>query len=79
MLDGGALSERETYGPEYVGGFCDGIAFDAHGNLWSTLIMADRLIAITPDGDLLTLLDDGNPAATAALERPGARGGSTPT
>jgi sugar lactone lactonase YvrE len=69
VLDGGALSGRETYGPEYVGGFCDGIAFDAHGNLWSTLIMADRLIAITPEGDLRVLLDDGNPAATAELDR----------
>lgn len=63
-----SLGERETYGPENVGGFCDGIAFDAFGNLWSTLIMADRLIAITPDGDVLTLLDDGKPEATAALD-----------
>ena len=64
----GSLGEHETYGPENVGGFCDGIAFDAFGNLWSTLIMSDRLVAITPDGELLTLLDDGNPSATAALD-----------
>ena len=64
----GSLGPRETYGPDSVGGFCDGIAFDAFGNLWSTLIMADRLIAITPDGELLTLLDDGQPEATAALD-----------
>ena len=66
--DDGALSPRETFGPANVGGFCDGIAFDAFGNLWSTLIMADRLIAVTPEGDLLTLLDDGAPAPTAALD-----------
>ena len=30
--------------------------------------MADRLIAVTPEGDLLTLLDDGAPAPTAALD-----------
>lgn len=66
---GDRLSERETYGPENVGGYCDGIAFDAAGNLWSTLIMADRLIAVTPDGDVLTLLDDGKPEATAALDK----------
>jgi gluconolactonase len=64
----GTLGERETYGPENVGGFCDGVAFDAYGNLWSTLVMADRLIAITPEGEVLTLLDDGDPAATAALD-----------
>ena len=74
----GTLGPRETYGPENVGGFCDGIAFDAHGNLWSTLIMADRLIALTPDGDLLTLLDDGNPAATAALDAAWQAGRVTP-
>jgi gluconolactonase len=69
LLDDGSLSPRETYGPENIGGFCDGIAFDTHGNLWSTLIMADRLVAITPEGELLTLLDDGNPAATAELDK----------
>lgn len=68
VMPGGALGPRETYGPENVGGYCDGIAFDAFGNLWSTLIMADRLVAITPEGDVLTLLDDGIPQATAALD-----------
>jgi gluconolactonase len=67
-VDGDRLTKHEVYGPSNVGGFCDGIAFDSHGNLWSTLIMADRLIAITPEGDLLTLLDDGNAQATAALD-----------
>ena len=28
----------------------DGIAFDALGNLWATMIFADRLVAITPEG-----------------------------
>jgi len=64
----GSLSQRETYGPENVGGYCDGIAFDAHGNLWSTLVFLDRLIAITPEGELRILLDDGNAAAAAVLE-----------
>ena len=68
VRDDASLGPRETYGPETVGGFCDGIAFDAFGNLWSTLIMADRLIVITPDGELLVLLDDGKPEATAALD-----------
>ena len=68
LREGGALGPRETFGPANVGGYCDGIAFDAHGNLWSTLIMADRLIALTPQGELLTLLDDGDAAATARLD-----------
>ncbi len=67
---GGELSGREVYGPSSLGtGFPDGIAFDAHGNLWCTMVMSDRLIAIAPEGDVLELLDDGDPAATAELER----------
>lgn len=66
----GTLSARETYGPSSLGaGFPDGIAFDAFGNLWCAMIMADRVIALTPEGDLLELLDDGPPAAVSALER----------
>jgi len=68
-VSGDSLTNRETYGPANLGGFCDGIAFDAYGNLWTTLIMADRLVAITPEGDLLTILDaGGDPAALAALD-----------
>ena len=61
-----------------MGGFCDGIAFDAFGNLWSTLIMADRLIAITPEGSLLTLLDDGPKEPLAKLDRAWKKGQVTP-
>ena len=75
----GSLSDREVYGPASLGaGFVDGIAFDSHGNLWATMIMADRLVAITPEGDLLELLDDGAPAATARLETAFADGGIIP-
>lgn len=78
-VNGDSLTDRETYGPANLGGFCDGIAFDAHGNLWSTLIMADRLVAITPQGDLLTILDaGGDPAALAALDAAWEAGRVTP-
>ncbi|HBO5845100.1 TPA: SMP-30/gluconolactonase/LRE family protein [Pseudomonas aeruginosa] len=63
----GSLSGREIYGPRDLGhGLIDGIAFDAFGNLWGAMVFADRLIAITPEGDLLTLFDDG---AGPALEK----------
>ena len=64
---GVALSDRELFGPAHLGGFPDGIAFDAFGNLWCTLVMVDQLIALTPQGDKLLLLDDGNPAASKNL------------
>jgi len=62
-----SLSQREVYGPAHLGGFPDGIAFDAYGNLWCTLVMIDQLVAITPEGDKRLLLDDGDPAASQAL------------
>jgi gluconolactonase len=67
--------EREVYGPSSLGrGLVDGITFDAYGNLWATMIFADRLVAITPEGDLLELLDDGDPQATDRFEKEFASG-----
>jgi len=65
----GSLTDREIYGPSDLGGIPDGFAFDVFGNLWVTLVVYERLIAITPEGDLLTLLDDGDPTVTAQLDR----------
>lgn len=64
---GVALMDREVFGPSDLGGYPDGIAFDAHGNLWCTLVMVDQLIALTPQGDKRLLLDDGDPDASANL------------
>jgi gluconolactonase len=65
----GSLRGRETFGPSSLGaGVIDGIAFDAFGNLWATIIFADRLIALTPEGELLELLNDGDAEATQAFE-----------
>jgi sugar lactone lactonase YvrE len=63
----GSLTDREIYGPSQLVGFPDGCAFDAFGNLWVTLIFTDQLVAITPDGEVLTLLDDSNPTTKARL------------
>lgn len=69
---GGTLTDRRVYGPERLGGLPDGFAFDAHGNLWTTLINRDTLVAITPEGEVLTLWVDGDPAAKGSAARPGA-------
>ena len=67
----GSLSNREVYGPTKLGrfGFPDGIAFDAFGNLWGTLVMVDQIFAITPEGDFHVVLDDTNEEAALALEQ----------
>ncbi len=67
----GSLSNREIFGPTKLGkaGFPDGIAFDAYGNLWGTLVMADQIFAITPEGDFHVILDDGNEEASLAMEK----------
>ena len=65
----GALIDREIFGPADLGrGLIDGIAFDAYGNLWGTMFLADRLIALTPSGDLLELLDAGDDEGTDRFE-----------
>jgi sugar lactone lactonase YvrE len=63
----GALSAREIFGPSDHRAFIDGIAFDAHGNLWGTHVMTDRIFAITPEGELRILLDDDSPEPSRAL------------
>ena len=65
----GTLRDREVFGPASLGsGAIDGIAFDSYGNLWATMIFADALVAITPEGDLLTLLEDGDREAAARFD-----------
>lgn len=79
VLPDGSLTDREVYGPSSLGtGVVDGIAFDAYGNLWAAMIFADRLVAITPDGDCLELFDDGNKLGTEAFEQAFATGEPVP-
>lgn len=69
MRADGSLTDWEIYGPANLGpGAIDGIAFDAYGNLWATMIYADRLIAITPRGDVIELFSDGENEALSAFE-----------
>jgi len=80
VRDDGALGPSEIFGPSKLGrgGFPDGIAFDAAGNLWGTLIMSDVIFAIDPDGNYHELLVDGDEARTAALEAAFQAGSLTP-
>ena len=74
----GSLSDREIYGPTNLGGLPDGIAFDAYGNLWGTLVMSDQIFVLSPDGDLHIVLDDGNKETAHALLQAFAENRATP-
>ena len=75
VAPGGELGVPETFGPDSLGpGLPDGIAFDSFGNLWIAQNMAERVLALTPDGELLVLLDAGVPDALAEAERQFAAG-----
>ncbi|OBF12193.1 hypothetical protein A5730_04775 [Mycobacterium sp. ACS4054] len=39
-------------------GMADGCAFDAEGNLWVTLVLANKIVAISPDGTTTTVIED---------------------
>lgn len=39
-------------------GLTDGCGLDAEGNLWVTLVTANRIVAIRPSGEVVTVLDD---------------------
>ena len=79
VQEDGSLTDREIFGPADHGAFIDGIAFDAHGNLWGTHVMTDRIFAITPEGEMRIILDDDhNSAAGQALMDAFARDEATP-
>ena len=76
--DGATVEAREVYGPPDLGAIPDGFAFDAAGNLWIALVNADRLVALTPEGEVLTLLDDGDHERVEAWDRHFTAGTMTP-
>jgi sugar lactone lactonase YvrE len=74
----GTLRDREVFGPADLGGTPDGFAFDAFGNLWITIVQTDRLVALTPEGRLLTLLNDCDAVQAAVYDRHFYAGTMTP-
>ncbi len=61
--------EHEVFGSYNHGYLIDGIAFDAHGNLWGTHVFNDHIFAITPEGELRIILDDhGHQPGRALLD-----------
>ena len=68
IKEDGSLGPKEIYGPNDHGRLIDGIAFDAHGNLWGTHVMNDGIFAIKPDEDLHIIFDDSSPEEVKMLD-----------
>ncbi len=72
ILPGGKLGPGERYGPvlgqlQQAGGaqvamgdlgYTDGVGMDAEGNLWVCLPAANKVVAITPAFEVVTVIDD---------------------
>jgi sugar lactone lactonase YvrE len=58
----GELSGHEVFGHSKLGkgAWSDDIAFDSVGNLWDTMVYSDKLFVLTPEGDMITLLDEAD-------------------
>ncbi len=67
---GDQLGKPEVFGPNSLGdGFPDGIAFDAEGNIWVAMVVAEKIIVIAPDQQTYTILDAGNATAISDIEK----------
>jgi sugar lactone lactonase YvrE len=67
----GSLGAKENVGPENLGrgALPDGIAFDAAGNIWVTIISHNALQVIDRDGAASVVYSDVNAAAVEAMAR----------
>lgn len=72
VQEDGSLGESEVFGPENLGlgGYVDGFAFDAEGNIWLTLPVRNSLAIVTADGDYHVVFEEVN---QDALERSAAK------
>lgn len=76
----GDLREREVFGPADLGpgGYVDGIAFDAQGNLWLAMVMRNGLWILGPDGEPHVAFEEPNEPALAHFAARIAAGALTP-
>jgi hypothetical protein len=73
LLPDGALGAKEVVARLGAGNFPDGLTFDAHGGLWLTCIVGNRVLVIRPEhsnpnGDVQTVLDAADAQYVAQFE-----------
>ncbi|HZE16156.1 MAG TPA: SMP-30/gluconolactonase/LRE family protein, partial [Mycobacterium sp.] len=61
-IDGDVLGPEERFGPTIAAdgsrSFADGCGFDALGNLWVTDVTCDRIVAVTPQRQVVPVTID---------------------
>ncbi|WP_437900476.1 SMP-30/gluconolactonase/LRE family protein [Sorangium sp. So ce124] len=69
VRDDGSLGDPEQFGPDSlgIGGYMDGFAFDAEGNIWVAAVCRNGLAVIFPDGSYQTVFEDPRPAVLEAM------------
>ncbi len=70
----GDLSDRQVFGPDRLPVHPDGIAFDEAGNLWIVAPIDERVIALSPEGKVIPILDFGQPDRVAEYHAAAERG-----
>jgi sugar lactone lactonase YvrE len=68
------LGAQEVFVELGEGHYPDGIAFDVEGALWVTSIFSNRLLRITPDREIIRVLEDCDAEFVARIDREYASG-----
>ncbi len=63
----GSLCNREILASYEPGTYPDGLALDSEGGLWITSVVSNRILHVTPEGKVSTLLDSSNAERVAEV------------
>ena len=64
----GDLGPRETVSEFGHGTYPDGLAFDIEGGIWIVSIVSNRVLRLSPDGQMSLVLEDADPEHVAWVE-----------
>ncbi|HBK06313.1 MAG TPA: hypothetical protein DDZ81_10665 [Acetobacteraceae bacterium] len=65
----GSLGQREVFVEHGAGTYPDGMAFDEDGHLWIVSIISNRVLRVSPDRAIATIVEDCDPEHLAWVER----------
>ncbi len=69
LHDDGSLSNPKTLATFDAGTYPDGLALAQDGSLWVTSIVSNRVLVVSPDGEVRVVLEDVHPDHLASTEQ----------